>query len=482
MKGKLISSFLGLGGIFGFSIKSHLTNWNIENLGQILKKPLISSLDKKFAMQQISQDRLKEQKNYDSNSSSLNKNLFQSWKYQSEGGYKDVYLVDYENRIKKISPENHGHKRRRMNDGILIDRLNKWFGYRSLTHQIFSGMEKHNKEELSNLDKVNTLKLIIKKISQEEMRLLGEWWDKLQENQKCEILDIFIDCENTKKFIGNKSTTPLSDSLKIKPEELVKTFRKDGKNFPLFREIIGSGKFIDFPFKREIGLLGGGPINEWIEEFVTDKYIENEKRGGVNLISTAIKLLTGTESFKKCSDVASEDKKFFPECGGKLNPSTSYETIDLREQLIIPELKNVVKGGMKSEENAIRVSTRSIENQKSSIKQWVNEAEEKNSEKSKNYIDVWKKKGIKDGIIDIKCSQWGWYWWEKLLNGLGGKQQGCEFAWSLIFPQDVDDKRWCLYEIPNAKSYVREYHIKFLSFSNWFNSNKFWGSCLSYEL
>ncbi|ADX98083.1 hypothetical protein [Mycoplasma suis] len=483
MTKKLISSLLGLGGIFGTSINSHWFSWREDVLEKLPEQQNLKTFPKSFLEQKTNyEDTSKRVTAKSRNSSSLNKYYFDHWKYQSEGATDVVHLVDSENRVKEVSPESHGRKRRRMHDGILIDGINTWFSYRTLPHQVTS--ESELKDTSSTLEKIKKYKESLKRISVEEMRLLGEWWTKLPDHEQCDLLEIFLECQTIKENIGRSGQqTKINDGLKIRPEKFVSTFRESSSNFPKVQELLGKEKFIDFVIRGEIGRLAGGPIDEWIEEYLTNELENLEKKGTANPLLIGKKLIAGEGNFQKCESLTSELEHFFPECKSRNIQEISEEKKREGEKILLPKIKEVVKGGVVEGYNDIRVSVRSDTNKDAEIKKWIHEEKETNSKKAGEFEREWKEKGIKNGIVDVKCEKWkiGWTSLWNLLNM--GKQEGCELAWQMVFKGDVHDKRWCLFEIPEGKSYVREYQLLgLLPYFHWYKTDKFWAKCSTYGL
>ncbi|AGX88972.1 hypothetical protein [Mycoplasma parvum] len=481
MTKKLISSLFGVSGIFGTSLKLHaFGNKEEKQNKKISPKTSINFLSSQTA----GKNELKSF-NYKWENRSLDGSHFGAWKYQSEGATEDIYLIKKDNSVLKVSASNYGQKNRVLNDGIWIDRNNPWFGYRSISKQF-----KRGEEKIKNYSEaIKEYKQALQSFSKEELRQLGLWWADLREDQQCDIVDVFVDCSKLRWSLGGNKLTWITDGLKIRPEKLVDLGRDSSEGFPKLSKIIGSRGLIDLPKKaKDVGNLIGGAIDNWIDEFIKNNGSVSLEKDGINPIWLFNKLIFGNPTnFKECEKVGEGDK-FFPECRKQLYSVIDRESFNDGEVNVLPKLKEVVKAGTIYNSSDIRVSVGSKENQKldEDTKDWKHEEKEENREKKQKIITAWKDKGIHEGIIDVSCkkfeptsSLWSFITldWATI-----GKQKGCEFIWKLIFSGEVDDKRLCLFEIPAAKHYLREYQITFFSYSNWYKNNKFWARCSEYGL
>ncbi|ADX98086.1 hypothetical protein [Mycoplasma suis] len=320
-------------------------------------------------------------------SNSISKNHFSQWRFLSEGATEDIYLVTSENSLIKIPAGNHGQKKRRMSDGLLIDRHNTWFGPRKLVHQ----KEKHNEETLSNLEKVKKLFSIFKSSEEEEFKSLGDWWNKQPDKHQCELLEVFANCEDIKTALnGGRSGEKIliKDGLKISPEKLIKLSRRKFKP-PKLSDLLGSRSFIHFPKLGEVGWLAGGVVDEWMEDYTSDKYIQKEQEGGVNLFSLLEKTIKGEHSFKECS--GEEKTQFYNECKNVVHSWVrKNEKLRVSEITITPKVVGVVKGGTIEGEKEIRVSVGSNENKANLVKRWVQEGKQESETGKRIYRSLQK--------------------------------------------------------------------------------------------
>ncbi|ADX98087.1 hypothetical protein [Mycoplasma suis] len=453
-------------------MSSHTSGWsngddNSETANKEDKKFLSSREIKKEEINRVPKEDLV---------SNITKDHFFEWSYLSEGAIEDIYLVTAEDSVIKIPAGTYGQKKRRMSDGHLIDRHNNWYGPRKLSHEI----EEPNKQVLSNMEKVRRLFEIFKTSEYKELKSLGDWWNKQSEEQQCEILEIFAECEDIRRALaGGKSgkSVDIKKGLKISPEKLTELSRREFKP-PKLSDILGSSKFVHLSELGNVGWMAGGVIDEWMVDYISGDFENKEKEGGVNFFSLLEKIFKGEQSFKECMN--NETSKFYAECSKQVNSKVSgYRKLGKKESLVTPKVSGVVKGGTIEGSSEIRVSVGTEKNKNSEIKRWRDEEKQENNEQAKKYISSFKSSGREGGIIDVKCKRFeqSWLWFLQM-----GKQAGCEAAWSLIFRGDVDEKRLCLFEIPNGKSYVREYHLSFMKFSYWWNNNKFWSRCSSYGL
>ncbi|ADX98098.1 hypothetical protein [Mycoplasma suis] len=473
MTKKLIYSFVGVSGIFGASLKFHVLG---DHSGNIRNN---SSSKKSNYFQQVSKDLEKtelKKTNYSGERRSLGGSHFGSWKYQSEGSTEDIYLVTKDNVVKKIKASNYGQKARVLKDGILIDRNNLWFGKRDISNKF----ERDEKEIKGKQEVIQKYKNSVQSsFNEEEMKLLGKWWEELREDQQCEILEIFVECDTIRRSLGKGGRiTWIDDGLKIKPEQLIYLGRTK-RRFPLLKEIIGNGKLIHLPQKGEIGILAGEAIDNWIEEYLENKHVESENKGGVNLISLGEKLMRGEEAYKKCNSLEEKDDLYL-ECSDPIKEVSIKESSIEGESVILPRIQGVIKAGVTSGSRDIKVSSK---NQKSNSWRLAEKEEFKDNQKSKQIFDSLKKNGRDGGIIDVECKQFELSIWNFFSSTSLGKQQGCEAAWKVIFKEEeIDQKRLCLFKIPEAKHYVREYKISFLSLSSWYKNDQFWTKCSEYGL
>ncbi|ADX98084.1 hypothetical protein [Mycoplasma suis] len=401
--------------------------------------------------------------NKENTSSNIYKDHFFEWKYLSEGATEDIFLVSTEDSLIRIPAGNHGQKKRRMSDGLLIDRHNTWFGPRKLAHE----KEEINKQVLSNFEKVKRLFTLFKASDGNEFLSLGKWWNEQSEEKQCEMLEIFAECEDIKNALaGGKvgKSVDIKKGLQISPEKLVELSKKEFKA-PKLSDILGRKKFINLPELGEVGKLAGGEVDKWTKEYIDDSYLEEEEKGGVNLFSLLEKLTKGEHSFKKCSK--DEPTKFYEECKKEvITWLKNNETLKGKAKLETPKVVGVVKGGTIENNKEFRVSVGTVKNKTSDVKKWVWEGQQDSTEQALEYNKAFNDFGRKDGIIDVKCKRFdkdGWFW----SIVYTGDKEGCEYAWKQIFRGDVDDKRLCLFEIPEGKSYVREYQLTFMKIAYW---------------
>lgn len=471
---KLLISIFGTSGVFVTSISSH--TFNYWNQGEKLSNFAKEKINRFSSINEINKNKLIRKVEKTSQPSSLFKNYFLSWRLQSEGSSEDLYLVTKDNLVVKVPASKYGQKRRRMSDGHLIDKYDSWFGYRS-----FKKIKRNQSSELmSNMEKVKRFFDLFKVSDENEMKQLGEWWEeKLSDEQKCEILDIFVECDFIKKHLSNndKNAKTIKEVLRIYPERIVSLARREEFKAPKLSDFIGKRKIIYLPEIGEFGYLIGGTVDEWMVDYLNDEYINKENKGEVNGFSLLEKLFKGEHTFKNCS--SEENSNFYPECKKEILIHYLGEKTKFGEEFVTPKVVGVVKGGTIEGTSSIRVSTGTQINRTSPVQKWIRETTEESPEQAKEFISAFKSTGRKEGIIDVRCKRF-----EKALLWImdDPRIHGCKLAWELIIPGDVIEKRWCLFEIPNGKGYLREYEISIFKFSYLWNNNKFWAKCSNFGL
>lgn len=234
-----------------------------------------------------------------------------------------------------------------------------------------------------------------------------------------------------------------------------------------------------------IVFLTGKPVDEWISDYINEKAGDLEKQKIANPFSVIKSLIYGEPNFFNC-DENENNLKIYPEC----KYAIFLEDIDNSpfEEVLKPEVKGVLKAGIKYLDN-LRISVGDHKNfpvfnswsNELSLKNKDNESE--NKELIQEILTSWKKYGRKDGLIDIKCNYLDWdFSWIGFKSLSSEQTKTCEALLQIIFSGGVHDKRWCLFELPEGKSYLSEYYYQPFYFSNWFNNNKFWAKCSSYGL
>lgn len=406
-------------------------------------------------------------------------------------------MVDKDGWAKEIEAKVYGQKRRNLNDGIFIDRNNTWFGFRSIPFSKHTRdlLNEKNKKLLESWADLSEKFLFL---DYSELNKLSQWFQNLPERDKCEMAEILLeDCAKFKSIIGYSSWSSIGSNLKINFEKLNEIAHKEWKDkLPKFSDIIGRKGII------YIGKLSGyenkfGKILDiWLEEEIKkelnkapDK--EKSKKNGVNL---ARKILTnnlfgeGCEKYKESSG----DKLVYGECFTKSPMNFDIISNISGEKYFFPRVIDVVKAG-KWWDKPVYAPSSFIP---------VNDSEQKRERDPNQWkyfpegINWHAQEGFKNnagykGVINIGCdhvqaTDKGWSL-AQLFTSTPLERHGCWEFYNIFFgdakSQDISDKRWCLFEIPEAKSFVKETNILGpFYFSNWNKGNRFWTRCDLYGI
>ncbi|AGX88853.1 hypothetical protein [Mycoplasma parvum] len=481
MRGKLWISLTGLFSLFGISITTHVFSWGGN---KSLKPAQTENNYFKDALHSLKLADFRSDKFVRTKNSSLDKNHLGTLQYESEGSHTPWYFVTKDNQIIKISPSLHGQKKRVMRDGIFIDKQNVWFGVRN------------NNIERVSIDSIKDVKIyknFFKKLDREELKTLQNWWNSKSDNDKCEILNIVIGCQEFKEILGDKEQKQeINKILELNIEQILTLSQQyKGNEIAPLKEIIGQDKVMNFPkLSNNVGSLIGDPIDKWLKEYLSGEAKRKEESGEINPFSLLARLTIGDNAYQKCQYDNNELIKYiYPECFAEIkHVKNKHIGNHKNENQIIPHVKEVIKGGIVKKwlwlPSIVKFSKKFDKKEKNSEKEakpitWKDLGDAGNY--TAKIIKDWEKTGRSGNLIDLKCQYLDWQLL-KLFNISGGESQGCQLLLKVIFSGNIDDKRWCLFEINGAKKYIREYEFKFLSSFNWYDGNKFWAKCSSYNI
>ncbi|CBZ40766.1 hypothetical protein MSUIS_06730 [Mycoplasma suis KI3806] len=497
MRGKFGILVTSLGSIFGVSVKNHIFSWasskkpKIHERERTYFKAVADSLKRSdFLQSDLLLTSIRPKAN-----SSLDKHLFGNMQYESEGSNSPLFLVTKDNRVIKIDPSLYGQKSRRLVDGILIDKNNKWFGPRN---------ENVDQITAETIKKVELYKNFFRKMNKPELEMMQNWWDKKTDREMCESLELLETCDNLKNLLKNgysRKQKEIKDLVKLKLVKIAELNQDTTRIIPELKNVIGREKVINLPeISSHIGYWIGGPIDKWLDDYLQKKadIKDNEE---INPFKLLEKFLKGEKVSFTCEKVKSEsgqqskngtnddNQKIYSECLS--NQLKHFESSELKEQLEIfgkedqatPKVLEVIKAGKREGVSTVRFSKASEEATgriyltNGDNNDWNKQGELKNKTE---IIEKFRKNGRNNNLIDIDCKK---YWNFFFFEIPGSEAQSCRLIWNdLIFHGSISDKRWCLFEIPEAQKYIREYEIKFLSTFNWYEGNKFWAKCSSYSI
>ncbi|ADX98245.1 hypothetical protein [Mycoplasma suis] len=499
MRGKFGILVTSLGSIFGVSVKNHIFSWASSKKPKIHEKErtYFKAVADSLERSDFSQSELLLTSSRPKANSSLDKHLFGNMQYESEGSNSPLFLVTKDNKVIKIDPSLYGQKSRRLVDGILIDKNNKWFGPRN---------ENVDQITAETIKKVELYKDFFRKMNKPELEMMQNWWDKKSDREMCESLELLETCDNLKNLLKNgysRRQKEMKDLVKLKLVKIAELNQDTTRIIPELKNVIGREKVINLPeISSHIGYWIGGPIDKWLDDYLQKKadIKDNEE---INPFKLLEKFLKGEEVSFTCEKVKSEsgqkekngtngdNQKIYSEClSNQLKYSDSSESEEQlesfgKEEQTTPKVLEVIKAGKREGVSTVRFSKAP---EGGSSKTYLTNGNNNNWNKQgelkskTEIINKWKDKGRNDNLIDIECQKY----WSKLWFGFafqGSESQGCQLIWNdLIFRGNISDKRWCLFEIPGAQKYIREYEFKFLSTFNWYEGNKFWAKCSNYSI
>ncbi|WP_148262288.1 hypothetical protein [Mycoplasma suis] len=289
------------------------------------------------------------------------------------------------------------------------------------------------------------------------------------------------------------SATSIGSNFKIHFDNLHKLASKRwDSRLPKFAELIGYRGIIYISKLQGFEDKFGNILDIWLQEEVNKelKKVSNEleKINGIQFIRS---LVTGKKFADGCEKYSEneEHKKIFGECFATSSEDfSSYKKIS-GERNFVPKVIDVIKAGQMLKDPMYAPPKYSLVGDKwivtgEDYKKWKAVTPEMRQEVVKGYEDVggWK------GIIDASCSRvTASGWWSSFISLISKtplEKMGCWEFYNLFFSKErFEDKRWCLFQIPETSSFVKETNI-FGPFylSNWNKGNQFWAKCDLYGL
>ncbi|CBZ40578.1 hypothetical protein MSUIS_04850 [Mycoplasma suis KI3806] len=429
--------------------------------------------------------------------SSLSPHHFGDWAHSSEGSTNSIYLVNKDGFAKEVSAEVHGQKRRNLRDGRMIDKVNTWFGPRSVPFS--DGNTSRIWEEKPTLmEGWQSIKDQFLNLEYQELIELSKWFqDTLSEKDKCEMIEVVMDCDKFKTAIGASWwSNSIKSNLKVNFAKLSEIASKEWiDDLPKFSEVIGSKGFLYISKLSSYEAKFGRMFDIWLKKEIdreANKLSEKDlsRKNGVDLIR---KILTsqmyseGCEEYKKNAG----ERIVYGECFTKDHKDFGKLPQSNGEKYMFPKVVDVVKAarwfsepGFVPSKYVFTESGTPEQTSKVNDKQWISYPKTGGLFWQAN-SKFWASDGWK-GVIDVECatvpvqkdtSLASWFVGEPL------EKRGCVEFYRLVFSGDIKDKRWCLFEIPETKSFVKETQV-FGPFmvSSWNNGNRFWTRCSTYEI
>ncbi|CBZ40582.1 hypothetical protein MSUIS_04890 [Mycoplasma suis KI3806] len=400
---------------------------------------------------------------------------------------------------KEIKPSLHGQKQRFMWDGTSIDKLNSWFGSRSVPFS--NGESKELQKTLGDvklLDYWEKLKKGFLSQNSNELSNLSDWFDKLSDEDKCGVIDVFMECSEFRNAIRIGEKSPIKNGFKI---DLSKLIELEKTELPKFTDLFSKkGVFFIGGFMNMEDKVGK-TLNGWITEELKkenfsstekiSKSSQDQKINGMHLIKTialAEKYSDGCEVYSKNED----EKEIFSECLIEKSEILDEDPYNKGEVFLNPKVLDVIKAGTMDnfkgsrEKKPAFVVEKSKQDLSSDKKEWKEFSENKKSEVSSSFH----KNGQWKGVLDVSCSyisESGWWSVFSMISGISPEKLGWWEFYTLFFrsfgANEAPERRLCLFEIPKVKSYLKETNL-FGPFmvTNWINGNKLWMKCSIHSL
>ncbi|CBZ40577.1 hypothetical protein MSUIS_04840 [Mycoplasma suis KI3806] len=492
---KLLISFGGVTGIFGFSIEKHLNIFSSDSEEtKFVNAASLGGGHQKFSFPS-KVDFGNDKRIGKESESSLQKIWFNEWKTKSEGAKNSIYLVNELGLVKEIKPFLHGQKKRFMWDGILIDKVNKWFGSRKIPFLEKEIKNLGSQSEIRFSELWESMRNGILSQDIYEFEGVSDWFEKLSDTDKCSLIDVFIDCEKFREVIGTSGEVPINKGFRVNLPKIIELASKSKKTnkLPKFSDLISKDGIVFIQklsgWEENVGKI----LNNWVEEEFKREISSNlpigksEKVNGIQVIKA---LLTGSQFSEGCSEYLKneEDKKIFAECDLIKDPDPKEDPYTKGESYISLKVLDVIKAGTIDEQRNNKLIYAPAEHNKSLVIPVENENWAQFSEQQQSEIkDAFKKNGRWKGVLDISCSAVEGSslltMLMHLVSGTSPEKMGCwEFYNLLLGKGKISDRRLCLFEAPNAKSFVKETHL-FGPFmiSSWKNGNKFWLKCSTHN-
>ncbi|AGX88976.1 hypothetical protein [Mycoplasma parvum] len=430
---------------------------------------------------------------------SLDNFWFNEWQFQSEGASQPIHLITKDGLIKEISSKIHSQKVRNLWDGIQIDNKNKWFGNRTIPYSSDKSIYPFKKiEKNSFLNIQEKIKNVILSLNYFQLLNLSKWFQDLPEKEKCEILDIFIDCQELKQqIIGSGSKKLIKDHLKINFEKFNKLALQNWEeNFPKFSEVIGSSGVLYISklkgFEQQVGSI----IDKWIEEEMQrlkeGRKTKPPKMNGIYFLEKWLLREKFGDGCAKYRRESKDEQMVFGECLMENMDNFVEQSTKEWEKYLIPKVVDVVKAGTVIKNMPVFAPSKNYSK--------INLKKEKlfpnesinwsifSSELQKKVHKSFKNNGYWKGVLDTSCSNITSEGLISLFVGLIAgdpiEKSGCyEFFNNLIFKAGEENKRLCLFEIPSINSYIQESQLLgIFNMSSWKKGNKFWGKCADFGL
>ncbi|ADX98076.1 hypothetical protein [Mycoplasma suis] len=380
---------------------------------------------------------------------------------------------------------------------MLIDGKNIWFGPRSFIPFSSHKSENSEQEKQKLLEIWKNLKKGFLSLNKSELNQLSDWFQNLEDSEKCEIIDLLVECEEFKKVtsLTGSGGGLIKDHFRINLSKLNDlAYRNWEKKIPKFSDFFGRNSVLFISrlngFESKFGKL----LDIWIEKEV-NKELKNldpreiNKVNGIQIIKTLFSGKKywgeGCESYKNDEN----ERKIFSECITQSKKTfRDYPSFE-GENYFTPEIIDVIKGGYIGEEGEVY-----------SPSKYVIMLGEQYPEE---FYGTWKKaegdtkeilyRGFEDngswkGVIDIGCSNVRSSDWFSSFLQIVTKHPiekiGCWEFYNLLFTKEnVPEKRFCLFKLPETKSFIKEISfLDLIKFSTWKKGNSFWTRCSTYEI
>ncbi|ADX98080.1 hypothetical protein MSU_0547 [Mycoplasma suis str. Illinois] len=358
-------------------------------------------------------------------------------------------------------------------------------------------LNEKNKQTLLELWEILRSKFLSLEYS--ELSGVSKWFHNLPEEEKCEIIEVFVDCYEFQKVISPTGSGGLiKNNLKINFEKLNNLASREWhQEFPKFADIIGYlGVFYIARlsgFEDKFGSL----VDIWIEKEIKRELnsLPKEELSKINGIKFARTILLGEQYGEGCESYGKnkDERIVFGECFSKSKKKFNGYPVIEGERYFVPKVIDVVKAGdmwnvpmYSSSRYLPKEGSSEQEENNTNYNNWYNLPQNLEGEVLKGFQE----RGSWKGIIDASCSNvkaGGMFsTFLSFFTGRPLEQMGCWEFYNLFFGNNVrpiQEKRLCLFQIPNSQPFVKEMNpFGPFFFSTWRKKNQFWSKCDFYGL
>ncbi|WP_187286222.1 hypothetical protein [Candidatus Mycoplasma haematominutum] len=389
----------------------------------------------------------------------LDKHYYGAWRVLAEGWGDDLYLVDGDDKFHKIEAKGHTTDVKSLWAGRrLTEGDNYWFGPR-----LFPFDDKSSSKG-NSLDTFKATLALVKQQSREELIQLSGHLQNMEDDSMCEILDVVWSCQGFKdKLVEENSSLSKAltwqlargyDALKgVEPSQTLTEILP--KLTPLLSETVKIKRLS--MFQKPVASYG----QRWLTDALTAG--DASQRRVDNPVVYLLDRLKNGELGYKC-ERAHKLKRELENYMGECRESRGLDGSGRITHVMKSTYDQGSAGGKYRNPSGDSGDKHAWWSQPEIKGEVLNELKKdfENSIYSNGYIDE-DCNSLKSGLFIFKVS--------------GPESMFCHELNKLFFGDIVSEKRYCRYEISNARGYLRTYRFNMFSFPRWIKGKAFWAKC-----